>query len=105
MTMLGPQVACPPGEATDWIRDWFAEHGFSTVPVGEWSAATLALSVAAEFEDWCERERISPQTRRKARRVAAQRLSRVAPPSGPLRQAACDVAAWASLRDKYPRCP
>lgn len=102
MTMLGPQVACPPREAVDWVMAWFAEHGFSTVPVGEWSGAMLAFSVAAEFEDWCERERIPPQAQRKARRVAAQRLSRVASPSGPLRQAACDVAAWASLRDKNP---
>ena len=104
MTVQAHNVAHTRCDAVGWVKRWFADHGFDAVPVERWSPATLTVSVLAEFEAWCERESITPRVQRSARRAADQQLRRASAPDGPLRDAARDIAAWASLRDRPPRC-
>ena len=106
MTIQTRQVAGARRSDLDWALRWFADHGFGCLPVERYGPANLSLSVSAEFEAWCETEGISLRTQWDARRVADQQLQDAAPaPSGPLRQAARDVAAWSILRARSGRCP
>lgn len=81
-----------------WLQDWFGQHGFACVPVEQCHPVMLALSLAVEFESWCENEGIPAPAQRAARQVSERRLRAMKAPHGPLRDAARDVAAWSDLR-------
>lgn len=105
MTIQTQRVAGSRSGDGDWARSWFADHGFSYVPVDLYGPATLALSVSAEFEAWCETEGVPQSRQLEARRAADQQVRAASGPGGPLRLAARDVAAWAILRRGPRGCP
>ena len=79
--------------STAWLGDWFARHGLVGVPVSDIDRQTLAVSVAAEFDSWCEAHGISPRRQDRARVVARRRLPADVVMNGTVRSAALDVAA------------
>lgn len=96
----GLASATPPSLSPTWLRDWFTMHGFDGVPVADVDPRMLALSVAGEFDAWCESRGISQRVQSRARAAALRRL-----PPGPGTQAcdsaratARDIAAWHALR-------
>lgn len=88
-----------------WLLEWFSMHGFDGVPVADVDPRMLALSVAGEFDAWCETKGISLRVQSRARAAA---LGRLPAESGrqmcaSVRATARDISAWHALRSEQLR--
>ena len=89
-----------PGEVDriKWLRSWLTTHGFVDVPFEGVDPRVLAISMAAEFESWCEQRGIDESEQERVRRTVARSLEAQAMIHWDAFLVARDAAAWHALR-------
>ncbi len=90
------------GDRVAWLRSWLTAHGFVGIPVDGEDPRALAISMSAEFEDWCEQRGIAPEEQQRARRTVTCSLETHSDLDGDRFLAARDAAAWHALRQRHP---
>jgi hypothetical protein len=101
----GVAAATPTPLSPVWLLEWFSMHGFDGVPVADVDPRLLALSVAGEFDAWCELNGITSRVQSRARAIAAARLPAESGRQmcASVRAVATDISAWHALRSEQLR--